>query len=190
MRIIAGQHRSRRLATPPDKATTRPITDRVREALFSKLDSLGLTDGGQVLDVFAGTGCIGLEALSRGCDQCTFIERDRSIAKLLQQNIQTLGLESETKVKQIDALGVDWHMLVQQTPIRLVFCDPPYKLVEEAKGMSRVINQLSTVAKHLTDDGLMMFRTPAKVDLPEELPGLELVDLRKYGSMKLHFLSN
>ena len=77
MRIIGGIHRSRHLHPPRDIHTTRPITDRVKVALFDRLWDAGLLEGGSVLDIFSGTGSLGLEALSRGMDHCIFIERDK-----------------------------------------------------------------------------------------------------------------
>ena len=92
MRIIAGTHRGRTLLAPADAETTRPITDRVKENLFNRLHSLGVLGYGRVLDVFCGTGSMGLEALSRGADHCTFVDRDRDAIDRLQQNLDTLGI--------------------------------------------------------------------------------------------------
>jgi len=92
MRIIAGKYKGRLLGTPEDESITRPITDRVKESLFNKLFSMGALDGGNVIDAFAGTGTIGLEAVSRGMAHCTFIERHRQIGQLLTDNITSLGL--------------------------------------------------------------------------------------------------
>ena len=91
MRIIGGTHRSRRLHPPPDAETTRPITDRVKVSLFDRLWDAGLLDEGNALDIFSGTGSLGLEALSRGLSHCTFIERDKHALRLLKKNIDELG---------------------------------------------------------------------------------------------------
>ncbi|MEO0586315.1 MAG: RsmD family RNA methyltransferase, partial [Planctomycetota bacterium] len=94
MRIIAGEHRGRRLVGPTDDRTTRPITDRVKEALFARLTAMGLFgdfEAGAVADVFCGTGSLGLEALSRGARRCVFVDRDRSALDGLRENLEVLG---------------------------------------------------------------------------------------------------
>src|ERR1700733_3582842 len=103
MRIISGRFRSRRLLSPKDAATTRPIPDRVKESLFSMLR--GNCEGATVIDCFAGTGAIGLEALSLGAAKVVFVERDRKAAELLERNIDLLEVQDETEVVQADALG-------------------------------------------------------------------------------------
>src|SRR3954469_11219990 len=95
MRIIAGQWRGRPLAAPPGQAT-RPTSDRAREALFSMLQSrIGSFEGLRVADLFAGTGALGLEALSRGAAHCVFVERDRAAIEAIRANIATLGAAGE-----------------------------------------------------------------------------------------------
>ncbi|RYD86286.1 MAG: 16S rRNA (guanine(966)-N(2))-methyltransferase RsmD, partial [Sphingomonadales bacterium] len=118
MRIIAGKWRGRRLIAPQGDAT-RPTADRTREALFSMLTSrLGSFEGLKIADVCAGTGALGLEALSRGAAHCTFIERDRAAIDALRANIAKLGAEGE--VRAIAAEGF------RGGPFDLVLIDPPY----------------------------------------------------------------
>jgi 16S rRNA (guanine966-N2)-methyltransferase len=103
LRVIAGRFGGRRLQAPKGRFTTRPTADRVREALFS---ILGEIDGGLVLDLFAGTGALGIEALSRGAERVVFVERDRSAIQALRANIATLGLSGrEAEVRMGDALS-------------------------------------------------------------------------------------
>ncbi|HYZ48925.1 MAG TPA: 16S rRNA (guanine(966)-N(2))-methyltransferase RsmD, partial [Sphingomonas sp.] len=119
MRIIAGRWRGRPLIAPPGDAT-RPTSDRAREALFSMLASrLGNFEELRVADIFAGTGALGLEALSRGATRCTFVERDREAVAALKANVERLG-----------ATGTDVRAQAAESftggPFDLVFMDPPY----------------------------------------------------------------
>lgn len=120
MRIIAGQWRGRPLAVPSGD-TTRPTADRTREALFSMLTSrLGSLDGLMVADLFAGTGALGLEALSRGAAQCLFVEQDKAAVAALKANIAALGASAEVIAAGVSALGP------ARTPRDLLLFDPPY----------------------------------------------------------------
>ena len=119
MRIISGKWRGRALLAPPGEAT-RPTADRAREALFSMLTSrLGSFEELRVADIFAGTGALGLEALSRGAARCTFVERDREAIAALKANIQKLGADG-ADVRAQAAEGFAGG------PFDLVFMDPPY----------------------------------------------------------------
>lgn len=124
MRIVAGEFKGRRLAGPPS-AATRPTSDKVREALFS---TLGPIDGLRVLDLFAGTGALGLEALSRGAESATFVESDRRAISAIEENLKNVGLLGSDRavarkgdaLKYLEAAGRDG------TRFDLVFVDPPY----------------------------------------------------------------
>jgi 16S rRNA (guanine966-N2)-methyltransferase len=120
VRVIAGAWRGRPLSAPPGTAT-RPTSDRAREGLFSMLASrLGSFEGLHVADLFAGTGALGLEALSRGAAHCTFVEKDRQALDILKRNIATLGAEGRSDVR---AQAVE-HVALP--PCDLIFMDPPY----------------------------------------------------------------
>src|ERR1043165_5986374 len=121
MRIIAGKWRGRTLIAPPG-ATTRPTGDRVREALFSMLLSrVGSFEGLRVADLFAGTGALGLEALSRGAAHCTFVERDRPALETLKRNIGRLGAGERAEIRAQAA-----EHAAPPRPCDLIFLDPPY----------------------------------------------------------------
>jgi 16S rRNA (guanine966-N2)-methyltransferase len=167
MRIIAGEFRSRRLVTPRDATTTRPIPDRVKESLFGHLR--GHTEGARVFDAFAGTGAIGLEAISRGAARCVFVERDRRIADLLRQNIANLGVEDRCEVVVGDALGPG-ALARCPHPVDLVFLDPPYALATDPVGWKRMRAQLERLVDLLDDDGFAMVRTPWPFFLHPEAP--------------------
>lgn len=121
MRVVAGDLRGRRIEAPTSDAT-RPTTDKVREAVFNALGSLDVVDGARVLDLFAGTGAMGIEALSRGAAHCVFVERDRDALVVLKKNIAALGLSDRTTVLAVDALTA----ASRQPDIDLLIADPPY----------------------------------------------------------------
>jgi 16S rRNA (guanine966-N2)-methyltransferase len=174
LRIIAGEFRSRKLESPGRGATTRPIPDRVKESLFNLLR--GHVEGAAVMDLFAGTGSFGLEAISRGAARCLFFERDRGMARLLERNIVTLKAQDRAEVITSDALGPAALSRCPR-PVDLVFIDPPYDMVRDPKGWLRVRTQIERLAPNLSDDGYLMLRTPSpfvhRKDRPPEAPGEE-----------------
>ncbi len=120
MRVVAGEFRGRRLAAP-GTAATRPTTDRVREAVFNALSSLDIVVGATVADLYAGTGALGIEALSRGARHCTFVEKDRAALSAIHDNIAALGVSGRTRVVSGDAL-----VMSKGLSIDIAFADPPY----------------------------------------------------------------
>jgi 16S rRNA (guanine966-N2)-methyltransferase len=157
MRIVAGRFGGRRLSAPPGSAT-RPTSDRVREALFSVL---GDVDGQRVLDLFAGSGALGIEALSRGAASVLFVERAPAALKTLRANLAALGLEQE--VHAGDARTFARKARAAGETYDLVFLDPPYR---EA---GRLGSELD-VAALLAPDGRIVVesdrRAPLEIDLP------------------------
>jgi 16S rRNA (guanine966-N2)-methyltransferase len=120
VRVVAGELRGRRIEAPPG-SDTRPTTDKVREAVFNALVSRDLVRDARVADLFAGTGALGIEALSRGAAHCTFVERDRNVVRTLRGNIEQLGLEARSRVLAADALSQ-----AAAIDADLVLADPPY----------------------------------------------------------------
>ncbi len=120
MRVVSGELGGRRLVTPAG-TSTRPTTDRVREAIFNSLGSSGLLDGAVVADLFAGSGAVGIEALSRGAARCVFVERDRAALRALNDNLDALDLGDRAKVLTSDAMSVAGTLDAD-----IVFADPPY----------------------------------------------------------------
>lgn len=121
MRVVAGELGGRKLVAP-DGLTTRPTTDRVREALFNSLDSHGLVEDAIVVDLFAGSGALGIEALSRGAARCTFVERDRDALRALRENIAALRIADRCTVVTSDVIA--WLPAARGIDIALI--DPPY----------------------------------------------------------------
>jgi len=120
MRVVAGEFRGRRIIAPAG-TSTRPTTDKVREATFNALGSRDLVVGAQVADLFAGSGAIGIEALSRGALHCTFVERDRDALRALRTNLDALGVTDRSRIVTGDVLAV-----AAAVDADLLFADPPY----------------------------------------------------------------
>ena len=160
MRVVAGKHRGRRLQAPPG-AATRPTSDKVREALFS---ILGPVEGVNVLDLFAGSGALGIEALSRGAEAATFVESDRRAAAVIERNLEAAGEPGEVVVR--DALA--WlRSAPAGTAFGLVLVDPPY---DSAARLAGPLSEL--LPPVLTDDAVIVTesdkRNPLILDLPLE----------------------
>lgn len=133
MRVVAGELRGRRIESPTGDAT-RPTTDKVREAVFNALGSLGAVEGARVLDLFAGTGAMGIEALSRGAAHCTFVERDKAALATLRENVRSLGLDKRSTVVAGDATST----MIRSHAGDIVIADPPYGFVDWAGLLSNV----------------------------------------------------
>jgi 16S rRNA (guanine966-N2)-methyltransferase len=170
VRIIAGQWRGRVLVTPPGDAT-RPTADRTREALFSMLTSrVGSFEDLRVADLFAGTGALGLEALSRGAGHCTFVERDRDALAALKTNIEKLGATG-TDVRAQAAEGFSGG------PYDIVFLDPPYGSSLGQKVLPRLALESGAWAS---------IETAFNEDV--EVPGFAVDTVRQHGKAKLTLL--
>jgi 16S rRNA (guanine966-N2)-methyltransferase len=172
VRIIAGTRKGHRIDAPKG-AATRPTGDRVREAVFS---IIGPVDGAAVLDLFAGSGAMGLEALSRGAASCVFVERDRAAARVIQANLGKLRLVGATVVSAdvATALRGEHH---RSQRFDLVLVDPPYDAWDRYE--PELADLLSTV---VTDDALVVVETSERV--APALP-FDLVTTRRYGSARI-----
>jgi len=181
MRIIAGEFRGRKLL-PPQGQQTRPITDRVKQSLFDILAPS--IEGAVVFDCFAGTGSLGLEALSRGASRAVFFEQDRSAVRLLQENIRALGVSDRAKVVSADLFRwfekPEWAISAG-----MVFLDPPYRFLSERSAALQSLGK-GMAERHLAAEAIVVFRHDAGDRL--ELPPLVRYDEREYGGMTLEFL--
>ncbi len=178
MRIIAGRARGRRLCAPRG-AATRPTPERVREALFSILAGRG-TDA-LVLDLFAGTGALGLEALSRGARQAVFVESQRSALTCLMQNIRTVGLEG-TSVLAMPAERALEQLSRRGQRFDLVFLDPPFS----SNLLAASLTQLSTLDL-LAPSAMVVCEHAGKAKPPTPPPPLAMRASRTYGDVALTF---
>ncbi len=129
----------------------------VKQALFNLLR--GYTEGAAVFDAFAGTGSIGLEAVSQGAKKCVFVEKDKKIGEVLEANIATVGAGERCSVVRADALG-PMALARCPMPVDLVFMDPPYPLVRNPESWSRVKSQAKKLVARLSDEGWLVLRTP------------------------------
>jgi 16S rRNA (guanine966-N2)-methyltransferase len=184
MRIIGGRFRSRVLLGPEDERTTRPITDRAKQSLFDIVAPL--LEGALVYDCFAGTGSMGLEALSRGARRATFFESDRTALARLRKNIDALGVQAEATV-----VPTDLFKYFARAPepggaeaAGVIFLDPPYRFLRERPDELREL--AGRLARHLGPEGRVVFRHDARDRL--ELPGYTPEDVRNYGGMMLQIL--
>ncbi|MRR12298.1 16S rRNA (guanine(966)-N(2))-methyltransferase RsmD [bacterium] len=150
MRIIAGRFRGRRLQAPAGLAT-RPTSDRVREAIFSALDAAGRVAGARVLDAFAGTGALGLEAISRGAVSAMFLDNSAKAVFALRANIDSFSLTESVRVLQGDALSLATRGAIPGGPYSLLFLDPPYKLDKfKVRGFIESLSESGALAPDAT----------------------------------------
>lgn len=188
MRIIAGTHRSRKLLGPRDATTTRPITDRVKQAMFDRLAAAGRIEGAKVADLFAGTGSMGLECLSRGAERVWFVERDRDAVSRLRQNLEAIRQTDDGVVLAVDALGASvTHALTGRgvPGVSLVFFDPPYAFSEDERRLELCRRQVERLATVVADDAMLIWRTSDHA-APGPIEGWGEPEVNTYGSMLLH----
>jgi 16S rRNA (guanine966-N2)-methyltransferase len=170
MRIVAGSRKGARIFAPKG-LDTRPTGDRVREAVFNLV---GPVEGATVLDLYAGSGAMGLEALSRGAESAVFVESDREACRTIKRNLDKLGLDSA----QVACSDVLRFLVSESRCFDLILVDPPYDVVESVA--VRLAVYLPTV---LAENGLVALESSSR-DEPE-LPPLEIRTSRRYGSARV-----
>ncbi len=171
MRVIAGRLGGRRLRSPPE-AGVRPTSDRVREALFAQL---GVLEDARVLDLYAGTGALGIEALSRGASAATFVERSPASLAVLRENLELLGLKAQSRVLRGDALAVVRRLGRAAERFDLVLADPPYAL-EIGPALLAALRAAQVVAL----GGTVVIESSRRHPL-RPAPGWRVVSDRRYG---------
>ncbi len=181
MRIIAGELKGRRLNSLKGKQT-RPTSDRLREAVFNILSFR--TRQSVVLDLFAGTGAMAIEALSRGAESAVLIENSPQAISIIEQNIRSLSLEKKTRV-------IRWNILHNLSPLQhyrplfnLVFIDPPYNRKMIAPALCHLLE-----TKSLEEDACIVIEHSLLEDIDKNLSGFEIYDHRIYGKTMISFLS-
>lgn len=175
MRIISGKNKGRKLKTL-EGMNTRPTADRVKESLFNILNNKFIDS--VVLDLFAGSGALGLEALSRGANRCVFVDSSKEAIKIIQENIKACRFDEQSTVLNMDYLVAMQKLTKQKFDI--IFVDPPY-----LNNIELVV--LDKIKSLLLDDGILIIETDEKTLLPESINGLVKNDERKYGRTILHF---
>ena len=174
MRVIAGTARGVPLSVPRG-AATRPITDRVKETLFAILGDR--VPDASVLDLYAGSGAIGIEALSRGAQQAVFVERDRGAVQALRANLVRTRLEEDARVHEVD---VERFLALGEGPWDVVVLDPPYEVRD-------IVAPLSALVPHLAPGASVVIKHFWRTETPE-VEGLAVTRQRRFGETMLTFL--
>jgi 16S rRNA (guanine966-N2)-methyltransferase len=187
MRIIAGTKRGMNLLSPKTQVS-RPITDRVKESLFSVLNKYDLPDGARVADLFCGVGSLGLEALSRGAEFVFFVEQDKNIITILKKNIEKAGFIKESKVIRADAFKVGNVADINEYKFDLVFVDPPYMRTENVQPGSPLSGLLNLFVDRINTNGVIIVRTSNKVSLLDSYGWLHVTERRRWGTMAVTIL--
>lgn len=184
MRIVSGAHRGRTLKTPPGDAT-RPTSDRARQAVFNILEHAPWAPelhGARVVDLFAGSGALGFEALSRGAGFCLFVETDDAARGAIRENIDALGLFGQTRIHRRDATDLGLRPSAMGEPFDLAFLDPPYR-----KGLGEKALAGLAAGGWLKPGAVVMIERAS--DEPDVVPaGYEALDARDYGAARVQFL--
>ena len=179
MRVIAGEARGRKLSAPPGLAT-RPTLARVRESMFSRLSVRVEFDGLRVLDLFAGTGSLGIEALSRGAAHVTFVESARAAITALRRNLAALGFSGRARVLQSDVLRALEKLSEEGAQFDLVLLDPPYR-----QGWGDIV-LTRLMELNLLSGGAWVATEVSRLEAaPASLAGLERVSLATLGDHQI-----
>ncbi|MCR5207702.1 MAG: 16S rRNA (guanine(966)-N(2))-methyltransferase RsmD [Eubacterium sp.] len=174
MRVITGSARGRNLITLPGEEITRPTTQSTKEALFSSIQFE--LEGTQVLDLFAGCGQLGIEALSRGARFCTFVDNNRSAVKIVEENVKKCGFEDVSSVVFSDALA----FLSRNGGYDIALLDPPYN-----KGL--IAECLEKLVTKMKDEGVIICETAKNEALPETVGEWSVSKEKAYGKTKLTY---
>jgi 16S rRNA (guanine966-N2)-methyltransferase len=183
-RIISGYAGSRRLTVP--KAGTRPTSDRVREAIFSALEARDVIPGASVLDLYAGSGALGLEAASRGASDVVLVERNAAAAKVAKGNVAVLTKDAPRPAPriQVSVQSVSGYLATAVGPFDIVFIDPPYDIPE-----NEVTETLELLATILSRDAVVVVERSSRSPEPTLPPTLAIDRRKDYGETTLWWLS-
>lgn len=186
LRIVSGEFRGKTLIAPKGEAT-RPTSDRARQAIFNILEHAPWSEGlreRRVIDLFAGSGALGFEALSRGAAFCLFVETDEAARGAIRENVDALGLFGRTRVHRRSAIDLGVRPGADGPAFDLAFLDPPY-----AKGLGEQALERLAAGGWLAPGALVVFERGATETTPDA-PGYTLLDSRDYGAARVHFLKH
>ncbi|NLI59985.1 MAG: 16S rRNA (guanine(966)-N(2))-methyltransferase RsmD [Clostridiales bacterium] len=179
MRIIAGRSKGRRIE-PVKGSKTRPTSDKIKESIFSIIQGSMLNS--VILDLFAGTGNLGLEALSRGACKAVFVDKDQNAIKTIIKNCQALGYQEQSEVFRNDAARALTRLSKRDILFDIIFMDPPY-----GKGYEELLLTLISDNNILHTDGVIIVEHDVRTLLPDRVAHLYRSDLRKYGGTGVSF---
>ena len=174
VRVISGYARGRHI-TAPKGTKIRPTSDRVKEAIFNTISTLVIQS--DFLDMFAGTGSIGIEALSRGADSCTFIDKSPQAIRCIKNNLSNLGFDDRSIVMQGDSREVAAKLTKTYD---IIFLDPPY-------GKDLVISIMKNLKLLLKEEGIIVVETENKIELPSQYETFQLIKTSKYGDTQIWY---
>lgn len=190
MRVIAGSAKGVTLFSPKGKKT-RPIQDRIKESLFHILSDI-IPDS-RVIELFAGTGAMGIEALSRGAASCIFIENDRAAINIIQKNLDSTGLQHNALILKKDVFRIVSYLEKCSMEFDLVIACPPYPLVDKVFFRDKLLVSFSLLydKRILQSEGLIVLQQrKATFEIPPQANSIKLFDTRIYGDTQLSFFKN
>lgn len=179
MRIITGVAKGRSIKAPEGE-NTRPTSDRVKESIFNIISKKIYAS--KVLDLFSGTGNLGLESLSRGAEACTFVEKNRDTYKILAYNIENLKFTPNSETYRLDSFEVLETLGKNKRKYDIIFLDPPYSMGMVEKAIKR-ISELGILER----DGIIISECDEKESIPEKILSIKIYRTEKYGRTKIHF---
>ncbi len=182
MRVISGTAKGKRLKSVPGKGT-RPTSDRVKEAMFSAIGPY--FSGERVLDLYAGTGGLGIEALSRGCGFAVFVDKDRRSMATVKENLQFTGLDSKAQCLNMSAERAIAYLSKKGVSFDLLFIDPPYHLPGIEQQLEMMLRK-QLIQPH----ALVVLEHDKTQHFPQAIHSLELIKKAEYGSTALSFYRN
>ncbi|MGD6816296.1 16S rRNA (guanine(966)-N(2))-methyltransferase RsmD [Metabacillus sp. 84] len=174
MRVVSGSLKGRPLKAVPGMST-RPTTDKVKEAIFNMIGPY--FDGGSALDLFGGSGGLGIEALSRGVASCIFVDREAKAIQTIHNNLEACRLQDQAEVYRNDAERALKAIIKRELQFKLIFLDPPYK----QQKLKALINQISE-KQLLASEGFLIAEHGTEIALPEEIGNLSLAKYETYGA--------
>ena len=173
----------------PETQVSRPITDRVKESLFSVLYTYDLPNEAMVADLFSGVGSLGLEALSRGAQFVTFVEKDPKTFEILNKNIEKAGFAKQSKTIRANAFVIGAPISSGHDRYDLIFVDPPYAATKNMANDSALAGLLEILDDQTTTDGIVVVRTSHDVALLERYGAFRIEERRPWGTMAVTILT-
>ena len=189
MRVISGKARGVRLCVLSNDQT-RPVLDRVKESLFNILS--GVVVDNIVLDLFAGTGSLGIEALSRGATRCLFVDQDVRAIQVIEKNLKSTNFLNNSTVLRKDVFSIVTFLTDENIKLDLILVAPPYKLLDtDCKDRDRIFSLLDECVQVLDGEGIIVLQHQKKQIInQEDFELLKITDQRKYGNTRLTFLES